>query len=90
MNLNKIIEKLMFNRVYSFLKQYKCIYDLQFGFRKNHSTNHALISIVQKIQEAIKDSNIAIGIFIDLQKAFDTVNHSHLIRKTQSLWNIRH
>ena len=80
-NLNKIIEKLMFKRLYTFLEQHKCIYDLQFGFRQNHSTNHALISIVDKIQEAIKDDKIAIGIFIDLQKAFDTVNHSILLEK---------
>ena len=71
----------MFKRLYSFLEQYKCIYDLQFGFRKNHSTNHALISIIQRIQEAIKNNNIAIGIFIDLQKAFDTVNHFILLEK---------
>ena len=53
-NLNKIIEKIMFSRLYTFLEQGKCIYDLQFGFRENHSTNHAIISIIQKIQEAIK------------------------------------
>ena len=59
----------------------KSIYELQFGFRENHSTNHAIISIMQKIQEAIQNDNIAIGIFIDLQKAFDTVNHSILLDK---------
>ena len=80
-NLNKIIEKLMFKRLYAFLEQYKCIYDLQFGFRKNHSTNHAIISIIQKVQDAIKDNKFAIGVFIDLQKAFDTVNHSILLEK---------
>ena len=71
----------MFKRLYSFLEQNECIYDLQFGFRENHSTNHALISIVEKIQKAIKDNKIAIGIFIDLQKAFDTVNHSIILEK---------
>ena len=80
-NLNKIIEKLMFKRLYAFLEQYKCIYSLQFGFRENHSTNHAIISIIQKIQDAIKDGKFAIGVFIDLQKAFDTVNHSILLEK---------
>ena len=80
-NLNKIIEKLMFKRLYAFLEQYKCIYDLQFGFRENHSTNHAIISIIQQIQDAIKNNNFAIGVFIDLQKAFDTVNHSILLEK---------
>ena len=80
-NLNKIIEKLMFRRLYAFLEQYKCIYDLQFGFRENHSTNHAIISIIQKNQDAIQNNNFAVGIFIDLQKAFDTVNHSILLEK---------
>ena len=80
-NLNKIFEKLMFKQLYSFLEVNKSIYELQFGFRENHSTNHAIISIMQKIQEAIKNDNFAIGIFIDLQKAFDTVNHSILLEK---------
>ena len=80
-NINKIIEKLMFNRLYTFLEDHKCIYNLQFGFRKNHSTNHAILSIIEKIQDAIKNNNFAIGIFIDLQKAFDTVNHSILLKK---------
>ena len=71
----------MFKQLYSFLEINKSIYELQFGFRENHSTNHAIISIMQKIQEAIKNDNIAIGIFIDLQKAFDTVNHSILLDK---------
>ena len=71
----------MFKRLYAFLEQYKCIYDLQFGFRENHSTNHAIISIIQKIQNAIQNNKLAIGVFIDLQKAFDTVNHSILLEK---------
>ena len=83
-NINKIIEKLMFNRLYTFLEDHKCIYNLQFGFRKNHSTNHAILSIIDKIKDAIKNNNFAIGIFIDLQKAFDTVNHSILLKK---LWD---
>ena len=75
-NLNKILEKLMSNRVYKFLDDQKCIYDLQFGFRKKHSTNHALIEITETIRKALDDKKYACGIFIDLQKAFDTVNHS--------------
>ena len=42
-NLNKILEKLVFSRMYKFLEEYNCIYSLQFGFRAKHSTNHALI-----------------------------------------------
>ena len=50
-NINKILEKLMFNRMYSFLESNKCIYGLQFGFRQKHSTNHALLSMTQEIQK---------------------------------------
>ena len=71
----------MFNRVYNFLEKYKCIYKLQFGFRKKHSTNHALIKITENIRKALDNNTFACGLFIDLQKAFDTVNHTILCDK---------
>ncbi len=80
-NINKILEKLMYNRVYQFLDEKKCFYKLQFGFRNKHSTAHALISITEQIRTALDSGNFACGIFIDFQKAFDTVNHSILIEK---------
>ena len=80
-NINKILEKLMFNRVYGFLEKYKCIYNLQFGFRSKHSTNHALVEITETIRKALDDGKNACGVFVDLQKAFDTVNHDILIGK---------
>ena len=55
-NLNKIFEKVIFNRVYDFLEDSDLLYKYQFGFRKKHSTNHALISITEQIREAL-DSN---------------------------------
>ena len=80
-NLNKILEKLMFTRAYNFLEKNNIIYKLQFGFRKKHSTNHALIDITESIRKALDNGKFACGIFIDLQKAFDTVNHNILINK---------
>ena len=80
-NLNKILEKLVHARIYRFLEDSQCIYSLQFGFRKKHSTDHALIEITETIKKALDDHNFACGIFIDLQKAFDTVNHDILIAK---------
>jgi len=82
-NINKIIEKVVHLQLYSFLEKNNCIYDLQFGFRQKHSTNHALISIVQQIQEAMLQNKLAVGVFIDLQKAFDTVNHEILLKKLE-------
>ena len=71
----------MFNRVYKFLEKCKCIFHRQFGFRQKHSTNHALLEITENIRKALDTGKFACGIFIDLQKAFDTVNHNILIDK---------
>jgi len=80
-NLNKILEKLMFKRVYDYLERINAIYKLQFGFRSKHSTTHALIEITETIRKALDDKKVACGVFVDLQKAFDTVNHDILIKK---------
>ena len=74
-NIDKNFEKLMYSRVISFLEKYNCIYQLQFGFRQKHSTNHALINITENIRNALDSGKFACGIFVDLQKAFDTVDH---------------
>ena len=80
-NINKIIEKIMHLRLYNFLEEQDSIYDYQFGFRKNHSTNHALIDLTEDIRQAIDSNKFACGVFIDLQKAFDTVDHNILLKK---------
>ena len=82
-NINKIFEKLIYSRVFSFLNMHNCIYELQFGFRAKHSTNHALLSLTEMIRHALDNSNFACGIFIDLQKAFDTVSHDILLKKLE-------
>ena len=80
-NINKIFEKVMYSRVYNYINKSDCFYPLQFGFRGKHSTNHALISIVDEINEALDKKKVVAGIFVDFQKAFDTVNHEILLKK---------
>ena len=78
---DKIIEKLMHKRLYNFLEEHNSLFRNQFGFRKNNSTSLALIQITEKIKESIDNKKYGCGIFIDLRKAFDTVNHSILLTK---------
>ena len=82
-NLNKILEKIAHDKIYKFLEDFQCIYSLQFGFRKKHSTSHALIDITETTRQALDNKKFACGIFVDLQKAFETVNHDILIAKLE-------
>ena len=78
---SKLLEKIMYTRLYSFLTQFKILFDLQFGFRKDHSTILALIEIIDNIRKEIDQGNSVLGIYLDLSKAFDTVNHKILLSK---------
>ena len=80
---DKIMEKLMHKRLYMFLEEHKILYEKQFGFQKKSSTAHSLIEITEKIRESIDNGKYGCGIFIDLKKAFDTVNHEILLKKLE-------
>ena len=71
----------MCNRIYKFLDKNNIIYSLQFGFRKHDSTSYDLFNLTEAIMKALDDGNFACGTFVDLQKAFDTVDHSILLSK---------
>ena len=62
-----------------FVNDQKILYLKQFGFWKKFSTSHAIISLIENIQKCIDDKQIACGVFIDLEKAFDTVEHTLLL-----------
>jgi hypothetical protein len=80
----KILEKLMYNRLLSFLKKHHILIESQHGFIENKSTESASQSFIESVQEALDNQIKAIGIFLDLSKAYDVINHKTLLDKLDS------
>ena len=80
-SISKILEKIVYTRLYKFINKYNILNSNQYGFRKNFSTDLALLQIYDKITNAIAQKEHVIGIFCDLSKAFDTLNHDILLSK---------
>ena len=78
---SKILEKIMYNRVYNYLNDNNLLFYKQFGFRKGHSTDDALISLINSIYDSFNQNKYTLVVFIDLSKPFDTVDHNILIDK---------
>ena len=78
---SKILEKVLFNQLYSYFKQNKLFSSSQFGFRKGRNTTDAVLTLVNSILECFEKKEYGIASFLDLSKAFDCVSHSLLLRK---------
>jgi hypothetical protein len=79
--LSKIFERVFYSRLIDFLNREKILYDKQFGFRKDRSTQMPLILIVDQILNAFERGDFVLGVFLDFSKAFDTVDHHILLQK---------
>ena len=81
---SKLLERIMYNRLYKFLIENKILYQKQFGFQNAHSTEHAILQLVNQITEPFSQGKYTLGIFLDFSKAFDTVNHNILLEKLKA------
>ena len=85
---SKLLEKLMHKRLLAYLTTKNILVDNQYGFREKHSTYMGILNLIDQVTEAIDNRSYVLGIFIDLSKAFDTINHSILLEKLR-LYGIR-
>ena len=79
--ISKVFERIIRNRLLSYLNRHQILYKNHCGFRKHHSTDLAIQTVVDSILEALDKKMSVIGVFMDLSKAFDTINHSILLYK---------
>ena len=80
-SFSKILEKIVYKRLYSFFSRFNLFSNSQFGFRKGHSTSHANCLLIDRVTAAFEKKLTTLGIFLDLSKAFDRIDYKILLHK---------
>ena len=81
MTISKLLEKIIYKRVYSFLKLNGTLFDHQYGFRMKRSCEQAILDLIGNLLQACNANLKSTSLFLDLSKAFDTLNHEVLLSK---------
>ena len=80
---SKLLERIMYNRLFKYPSENSILYKKQFGFQTPHSTEHAVLLLANQLYQSLDESKFTLGIFIDLRKSFDTVDHNILTKKLE-------
>ena len=84
-SLNKVFERLLHKQLYDYLESNELLPTFQYGYRKQHSTCHATLDFTKEIETVLDKNEVAVSVFMDLSKAFDTVDKTILCKKLHKL-----